>query len=427
MEKKRYYHIRTTFLYMSHLSATDREIADIIEKERLRQLNGLELIASENLVSKAVLEAMGSIMTNKYAEGYPGKRYYGGCEFHDMAENLARDRLKTLFGAQHANVQPHSGTQANMAVYFAFMKLGETLMSMKLSQGGHLSHGSPVSFTGQFYKVAQYGVDPETEVIDYGVVEELARKERPKILVCGASAYPRTIDFKAFQEIADGVGAYCMADIAHIAGLCATGVHPNSVGVVNFTTTTTHKTLRGPRGGAIMCNTEYAQAIDKAIFPGMQGGPLMHTITAKAVCFHEALRPSFTDYSRQIVKNAKAMADTLIGHDLRLVSGGTDNHLILLDLTAQGITGLEAEIALGKAGITVNKNTIPNENRSPFVTSGLRIGTPAVTSRGMKEEQMHQIGDYIASILKDISNTAQIARIEKEVIAMAGKYPLYPE
>ena len=412
---------------MSHLSATDREIADIIEKERLRQVNGLELIASENLVSRAVLEAMGSIMTNKYAEGYPGKRYYGGCEFHDMAENLARDRLKKLFGAEHANVQPHSGTQANMAVYFAFMKLGETLMSMKLTQGGHLSHGSPVSFTGQFYKVAQYGVDPKTEMLDYGVVEELARKEKPKILVCGASAYPRTIDFKAFQEIADGVDAYCMADIAHIAGLCATGVHPTSVGVVNFTTTTTHKTLRGPRGGAIMCNTEYAQAIDKAVFPGMQGGPLMHTITAKAVCFKEALRPSFAEYSRQVVKNAKAMADTLMDQGLRLVSGGTDNHLILLDLTAQGITGLEAETALGKAGITVNKNTIPNENRSPFVTSGLRIGTPAVTSRGMKEEQMRIIADQIAGILKDVGNTARIERVRGEVEAMAGKYPLYPE
>jgi glycine hydroxymethyltransferase len=412
---------------MSHLSETDREIADIIEKERLRQLNGLELIASENVVSRAVLEAMGSIMTNKYAEGYPGKRYYGGCEFHDMAEDLARNRLKQLFGAQHANVQPHSGTQANMAVYFAFMKLGETLMSMKLSQGGHLSHGSPVSFTGQFYRVVQYGVDPENETLDYGVIGEMARKEKPKILVCGASAYPRTIDFKAFQDIADDSGAYCMADIAHIAGLCATGVHPTSVGVTNFTTTTTHKTLRGPRGGAIMCNSEYAQAIDKAVFPGMQGGPLMHTITAKAVCFHEALRPSFRDYSRQVVKNAKTMADTLLGHGLRLVSGGTDNHLILLDLTEQKITGLEAEVALGKAGITVNKNTIPNENRSPFVTSGLRIGTPAVTSRGMKEEQMKIIGDYIATIIKDIENTGRIESIAQEVRTLAGRYSLYPD
>jgi len=412
---------------MSYLSKTDPEIADIIEKERLRQQNGLELIASENLVSHAVLEAMGSIMTNKYAEGYPGKRYYGGCEFYDMAENLARDRLKKLFGAEHANVQPHSGTQANMAVYFAFMNLGDTLMSMKLTQGGHLSHGSPVSFTGKFYKVAQYSLDPKTETLDYSVIEEMAKKEKPKMLVCGASAYPRTIDFKAFQEIADGVGAYCMADIAHIAGLCATGVHPNSVNVVNFTTTTTHKTLRGPRGGAIMCNSEYAQAIDKAVFPGMQGGPLMHTITAKAVCFEEALRPSFTEYNKQIVKNAHVLAETLMDNGLRLVSGGTDNHLMLLDLTAQGITGLEAENALGKAGITANKNTIPNETKSPFVTSGLRLGTPAVTSRGMKEAEMRQIGSWIARVVKDISNEAAIKNVHASVTAMASRFTLHPE
>ena len=412
---------------MSYLSKTDPEIADIIEKERHRQTYGLELIASENLVSRAVLEAMGSIMTNKYAEGYPGKRYYGGCEFHDMAENLARDRLKELFGAEHANVQPHSGTQANMAVYFAFMKLGEKLMSMKLTQGGHLSHGSPVSFTGKFYEVVQYGVDPKTEVLDYGVVDEMARKEKPRIIICGASAYPRTIDFAAFQEIADGVGAYCMADIAHIAGLCATGIHPNSVGVTNFTTTTTHKTLRGPRGGAIMCNTEYAQTIDKAVFPGMQGGPLMHTIAAKAVCFKEALRPSFKEYNRQIVTNAKVLAETLSQNGLRLVSGGTDNHLMLLDLTDQHLTGLEAETALGRAGITVNKNTIPNETKSPFVTSGLRVGTPAVTSRGMKEQEMRMIGNWIAAVIRDIHSDATIARVKKEVTEMAGKFPLYPE
>jgi glycine hydroxymethyltransferase len=370
---------------------------------------------------------MGSIMTNKYAEGYPGKRYYGGCEFYDMAENLARDRLKKLFGAEHANVQPHSGTQANMAVYFAFMNLGDKLMSMKLTQGGHLSHGSPVSFTGKFYQVAQYSLDPKTETLDYGVIEEMAKKEKPKMLVCGASAYPRTIDFKAFQEIADGVGAYCMADIAHIAGLCATGVHPTSVNVVNFTTTTTHKTLRGPRGGAIMCNNEYAQAIDKAVFPGMQGGPLMHTITAKAVCFEEALRPSFTEYNKQIVKNAKELAETLMNNGLRLVSGGTDNHLMLLDLTAQGITGLEAENALGKAGITANKNTIPNETKSPFVTSGLRLGTPAVTSRGMKEAEMRQIGTWIATVVKDISNEAAIKNVHASVTAMASRFTLHPE
>jgi glycine hydroxymethyltransferase len=412
---------------MSYLSHTDPQIADIIEKERQRQVGGLELIASENLVSRAVLEAMGSIMTNKYAEGYPGKRYYGGCEFHDMAENLARDRAKQLFGAEHANVQPHSGTQANMAVYFSVMKCGDPLMSMSLSQGGHLSHGSPVSFSGTFYNVSQYGVDLKSETLDYGVVAEMARKVRPKVIVCGASAYPRIIDFKAFQEIADDVGAVCMADIAHIAGLCATGLHPTPVGTVDFTTSTTHKTLRGPRGGFILCNNDRAAATDKAIFPGMQGGPLMHTIAAKAVCFKEALSPSFADYQRQIVKNSKAMAEVLSNEGLRLVSGGTDNHLILLDLSAQHITGLEAEVALGKAGITVNKNTIPNETRSPFVTSGLRVGTPAVTSRGMTEENMRQIGHWIATIVKDIKNEAVIGKIRTEVEAMATRYPLYPE
>jgi glycine hydroxymethyltransferase len=411
----------------SYLAKTDPAIADIIEKERLRQVNGLELIASENVVSRAVLEAMGSIMTNKYAEGYPGKRYYGGCEFHDMAENLARDRLKKLFGAEHANVQAHSGTQANMAVYFAAIKLGDKILSMRLNQGGHLSHGSPVSFTGKFYQVAQYGVDPKTEMLDYGVVAEMAKKEKPQIIVCGASAYPRTIDFKAFQEIADDVGAVCLADIAHIAGLVATGLHPNSVGVVNYTTTTTHKTLRGPRGGAIMCNADLGAAIDKAVFPGMQGGPLMHTIAAKAVCFEEALRPSFKEYNKQIIRNAKVLAETLMANGLRLVSGGTDNHLMLLDLTEQGITGLEAENALGKAGITVNKNTIPNETKSPFVTSGLRIGTPAVTSRGMKETEMRLIGTWIASIIKDVNNEKNIKEVHGKVEALSSKFTLYPE
>jgi len=412
---------------MSYLSKTDPAIADIIEKERLRQTNGLELIASENVVSRAVLEAMGSIMTNKYAEGYPGKRYYGGCEFHDMAENLARDRLKKLFGAEHANVQPHSGTQANMAVYFAAIRLGDKILSMKLNQGGHLSHGSPVSFTGKFYQVAQYGVDPKTEVLDYGMVAEMAKKEKPQIIVCGASAYPRTIDFKAFQEIADDVGAVCMADIAHIAGLVATGQHPTSVGVVDYTTTTTHKTLRGPRGGAIMCNADLGVAIDKAVFPGMQGGPLMHTITAKAVCFEEALRPSFKEYNKQIVKNARVLAETLMDNGIRLVSGGTDNHLMLLDLTGQGITGLEAETALGKAAITVNKNTIPNETKSPFVTSGLRVGTPAVTSRGMKEAEMRLIGTWIATVIRDIKNEKTIKDIHGKVGALSSRFTLYPE
>lgn len=413
---------------MSYLATADPEIAELIECERLRQVNGLELIASENLVSKAVLEAMGSILTNKYAEGYPGKRYYGGCEFHDRIENLARDRLKQLFNAEHVNVQPHSGTQANMAVYFSVMECGkDRLMSMSLTQGGHLSHGSPVSFSGKMYEVSQYGVDLKTELIDYGAVEEMAKKVKPKVIVCGASAYPREIDFKAFQEIADSVGAYCMADIAHIAGLCAAGVHPTPVNVVNFTTSTTHKTLRGPRGGVIMCNAEYGAMIDKAIFPGMQGGPLMHTIAAKAVCFKEALQPSFKEYSRQVVKNAQALAETLDEAGLRLVSGGTDNHLILIDLSNRGLTGLEAENALGKAGITVNKNTIPNENRSPFVTSGLRIGTPAVTSRGMKEDEMHQIGEYIIRVLKDIQDEATIKAVKEEVTILASRYSLYPE
>ena len=412
---------------MSYLATTDYEIAALIEKERLRQQNGLELIASENLVSRAVLEAMGSVMTNKYAEGYPGKRYYGGCEFHDMVENLARDRLKELFGAEHANVQPHSGTQANMAIYFSVMECGDSLMSMSLTQGGHLSHGSPVSFSGRLYKVTQYGVDLATETIDYGAVEEIARKARPKVIVCGASAYPRTIDFSAFQEIADQVDAVCMADIAHIAGLCATGMHESPVGVVDYITTTTHKTLRGPRGGAIMCDAENAPKVDKAVFPGMQGGPLMHTIAAKAVCFREALRPSFREYNRQIVKNSQAMAEVLAEEGLRLVSGGTDNHLILLDLMNIGLSGLEAEVALGKAHITVNKNTIPNESRSPFVTSGLRIGTPAVTTRGMKEEEMRRIGHSIATVLKDIHNEATIKRVGAEVHEMAKGFPLYPE
>jgi glycine hydroxymethyltransferase len=413
---------------MLNLKTTDPEIADLLEKEQQRQTQGLELIASENLVSKAVLEAMGSIFTNKYAEGYPGKRYYGGCEFYDVAEDLARERMKKLFGAEHANVQPHSGTQANMAIYFATMECGkDRMMSMSLSQGGHLSHGSPVSFSGKMYQVSQYGVDLETEMLDYGIVEELAKKVRPRLIVCGASAYPRKIDFKAFQEIADGVEAQCMADIAHIAGLCASGVHDTSVGVVDFTTTTTHKTLRGPRGGAIMCDKEYAQMVDKAVFPGMQGGPLMHTIAAKAVCLKEALQPSFKEYNRQIVKNARKIADILMDSGLRLVSGGTDNHLILIDLTNRGITGLEAEIALGKAGITVNKNTIPRESRSPFVTSGLRIGTPAVTTRGMKDGEMEQIGNLIAQVLKDIRDETVIRRVKDEVVTLASRFPIYPQ
>ncbi len=421
---------------MSHLAQFDPEVADVIECERLRQLNGLELIASENVVSRNVLEAMGSIMTNKYAEGYPGKRYYGGCEYHDVVENLARDRLCELFGAEHANVQPHSGSQANQAIYFAYLNYKDRIMSQSLTQGGHLSHGSPVNISGKWYSIFQYGVDTETETLDYTALEEMARIVRPAMIVCGASAYPREIDFKAFQEIADSVDAYCMADIAHIAGLCATGYHNNPVGIVDFVTTTTHKTLRGPRGGAIMCSKEDAPLIDKSVFPGMQGGPLMHTIAAKAVCFKEAMHPSFKDYCGQVIKNAKVMAEVLASEGLDIVSGGTDNHLILLDLTGistngEHLTGLAAENALGEAGITVNKNTIPREQLSPFVTSGLRIGTPAVTSRGMKEEEMKQIGHWIARVLKDVARDKNskkaIGEVKEEVVAMASRYPLYPE
>ncbi|MGB4578718.1 MAG: serine hydroxymethyltransferase [Methanoculleus sp.] len=421
---------------MSSLANFDPEIAGLIEEERLRQINGLELIASENVVSKAVLEAMGSIMTNKYAEGYPGKRYYGGCEFHDVVENLARDRMCKLFGAEHANVQPHSGSQANQAVYFAYLSYRDKILSQSLTQGGHLSHGSPVNITGRWYSIFHYGVDPETETLDYAAIEDIARIAKPQMIVCGASAYPREIDFTAFQEIADTVGARCMADIAHIAGLCATGHHNSPVGVVDIVTTTTHKTLRGPRGGAIMCSKEDAPAIDKSIFPGMQGGPLMHIITAKAVCFKEALTPQYKDYCGQIVKNARTVAKVLAEEGLDLVSGGTDNHLILLDLTGvsmdgQHLTGLAAETALGEAGITVNKNTIPREQLSPFVTSGLRIGTPAVTSRGMKEAEMEQIGYWIAEVVKDIArdqtSKKAINEVREEVIALASKYPLYPE
>ncbi|MBN2734905.1 MAG: serine hydroxymethyltransferase [Methanomicrobiaceae archaeon] len=421
---------------MSNLADYDPEVYDIIESERLRQVEGLELIASENVVSKAVLEAVGSIMTNKYAEGYPGKRYYGGCEFHDMVENLARDRLCRLFGAEHANVQAVSGSQANQAVYFAFMQHNDKMMSQDLSQGGHLSHGSPVNITGKWYSVSHYGVDKETEMLDYAQIADQARKEKPKMIVCGASAYPRTIDFKAFSDIAEDCGAYCMADIAHIAGLIAAGEHPTSVGVTDFTTTTTHKTLRGPRGGAIMCSEEHAKDIDRSVFPGMQGGPLMHVIAGKAVCFREALTPSFKEYAKQVIKNSHSMADVLIEEGLDLVSGGTDNHLILLDLTnltqnGDHLTGLEAENFLGEAGITVNKNTIPREKLSPFVTSGLRIGTPAVTSRGMKEKEMEQIAMWISRVLKDVckdrNSKTEITQVKAEVTEFASKFPLYPE
>ena len=412
---------------MSYLQESDPDIATIIQKEYERQVTGLEMIASENVVSHAVLEATGSIMTNKYAEGYPGKRYYGGCEFHDQAENLARDRVCALFGAEYANVQPHSGSQANMAVYFTKLQPGQKILSMNLSQGGHLSHGSPVNFSGKIYTVSQYGVDLKTEQMDYAQIAEMAKQVKPDMIVCGASAYPRTIDFKAFHEIASDVDAICVADIAHIAGLIAADLHPTSVGLADFTTSTTHKTLRGPRGGFVLCREEDGPALDKSVFPGMQGGPLMHSITAKAVCFKEAATPAFKEYAAQIIKNAQVLAETLRNEGLRLVSDGTDNHLCLLDLTNLGLTGLAAENALGEAGITVNKNTIPNEQKSPFVTSGLRIGTPAVTSRGMKEEEMRKIGAWVAAILKDINNSALKAKIRGEVSELASGYTLHPE
>jgi len=412
---------------MSYLQESDPDIATIIQKEYERQVTGLEMIASENVVSHAVLEATGSVMTNKYAEGYPGKRYYGGCEFHDQAENLARDRVCALFGAEYANVQPHSGSQANMAVYFTKLQPGQKILSMNLSQGGHLSHGSPVNFSGKIYTVSQYGVDLKTEQMDYAQIAEMAKQVKPDMIVCGASAYPRTIDFKAFHEIASDVDAVCVADIAHIAGLIAADLHPTSVGFADFTTSTTHKTLRGPRGGFVLCREEDGPALDKSVFPGMQGGPLMHSITAKAVCFKEAATPAFKEYAAQIIKNAQVLAETLRNEGLRLVSDGTDNHLCLLDLTNFGLTGLAAENALGEAGITVNKNTIPNEQKSPFVTSGLRIGTPAVTSRGMKEEEMRKIGAWVAAILKDINNDALKAKIRGEVSELASGYTLHPE
>lgn len=410
---------------MSFLRNLDPEIADAIQEETRRQAGKIELIASENFVSEAVLEAQGSIMTNKYAEGYPGKRYYGGCEFVDIAETLAIERAKELFGADHVNVQPHSGTQANMAVYFATLQPGDTVMGMNLSHGGHLSHGSPVNFSGRFYSVVSYGVDRKTETIDFNEVEEQARKHRPKMIVVGASAYPRTIDFEAFRTVADEVGAVIMADIAHIAGLVAAGLHPSPVPTCEFVTTTTHKTLRGPRGGMVMCREEFAKILNSRVFPGSQGGPLMHIIAAKAVAFKEALQPEFKQYQQQIVANARAMADELMERGIRLVSGGTDNHLMLVDLTDKGITGRDVEIALDRAGITTNKNGIPFDTRGPQVTSGIRLGTPAITTRGMKEEEMKVIARMIASIIDDVENEAVIAKVRDEATALCEAFPLY--
>ncbi|CAG0967864.1 serine hydroxymethyltransferase [Geobacter sp.] len=410
---------------MSILATFDPAVAEAIRHETERQEYNLELIASENFVSEAVLEAQGSVLTNKYAEGYPGKRYYGGCHHVDVVENLAIDRAKELFGADHANVQPHSGSQANMAVYFSVLKPGDTILGMNLSHGGHLTHGSPVNFSGRFFNVVPYGVSQGTETIDFNEVERLALEHKPKLIIVGASAYPRVLDFAAFRAIADKVGALVMVDMAHIAGLVAAGLHPNPVPYAEFVTTTTHKTLRGPRGGMILCREEFAKTINSNIFPGIQGGPLMHVIAAKAVAFKEALAPEFKTYQQQIVKNAQTLADELVKRGFRLVSGGTDNHLMLVNLTGTELTGKVAEEALDKAGITVNKNTVPFETRSPFVTSGFRIGTPAATSHGLKETEMAEVAAFIAEALANVENEAKLAEVKGKVNALMSRFPLY--
>ena len=409
----------------SALRETDPEVARLIELEIHRQQEGLELIASENFVSPAVLEAMGSPLTNKYAEGYPGRRYYGGCEFVDQVEQLAMDRAKQLFGADHANVQPHSGAQANAAVYFTFLDPGDTLLGMDLSNGGHLTHGSPVNFSGKIYRAVHYGVDDQG-LLDYEDMRRVARRERPKLIVAGASAYARIIDFAAFAEVAREIGAIFMVDMAHFAGLVATGVHPSPVPYADAVTTTTHKTLRGPRGGLILCKGPHAKAIDKSVFPGLQGGPLEHVIAAKAVAFAEALQPGFQLYCRQIVANARALATALMERGLQIVSGGTDNHLMLVDLRNRGLTGKAAEHALDRAAITVNKNTVPRETQSPFVTSGIRIGTPAVTTRGMKEPEMRRIAELIDAVLAAPDDETVLRRVRGDVRDLAGEFPLYP-
>lgn len=414
---------------MDHLKSMDPDVFASIASEAKRQADGLELIASENFVSRAVLEAMGSVFTNKYAEGLPGKRYYGGCEFVDVAEDLARDRAKQLFGAEHVNVQAHSGAQANMAAYFTFLDPGDKILGMNLSHGGHLTHGSPVNFSGRLFEVVSYGVREEDGRIDYDAVRDKARAERPKMIIAGASAYPRIIDFEVFGEIAREVDATLVVDMAHIAGLVATGHHPSPVPHADVVTTTTHKTLRGPRGGLILCREEHAKGIDKSVFPFMQGGPLMHVIAAKAVALLEALQPDFTEYSGQVIDNAKALAEGLSEHGFYLVSGGTDNHLLLVDLrpSHDELTGKDAEQALEAAGITVNKNTVPGESRSPFVTSGLRIGTPALTSRGMKEAEMRQIADWVAHVLQAPGDESRIGAVRSDVRAMCAGFPLYEE
>lgn len=405
-----------------NLKATDKEIYDIIKKEMDRQEDHIELIASENFVSKAVLEAMGSALTNKYAEGYPQKRYYGGCEVVDLAEDLARDRLKKLYQADHANVQPHSGANANLAVYVALLNPGDTVLGMNLSHGGHLTHGSPVNISGKYFNFVDYGVDSKTERIDYDLVYDQAKKHKPKLIVAGASAYPRKIDFKKFGEIAHDTGALLMVDMAHIAGLVATGHHMSPIPYADIVTTTTHKTLRGPRGGAILCKEAFAKDIDKALFPGLQGGPLMHVIAAKAVSFKEALEPSFKDYQENVIQNAKALAETLMNKGIDLCTNGTDNHLILMNLTSLGMTGKDGEALLGEGGLAVNKNTIPNETQSPFVTSGIRIGTAAMTSRGFTQEDFRQVGEIIAGLLKKEMTCQESQKLVKELCA---KHPLY--
>ena len=409
------------------LADVDPEIAKAVREEAQRQHRNLELIASENFVSEAVLEAVGSVLTNKYAEGYPGRRYYGGCEIVDIVEDLAITRAKELFGAEHVNVQPHSGAQANMAVYFTLLKPGDTVLGPNLSHGGHLTAGSPVNYSGKFYSIVAYGVRKDTERIDLDQVRDLARQHRPKLIIAGGSAFPRAIDFAPFRDIAREVGARLMADIAHPAGLVAAGLHPSPVGVADFVTTTTHKTLRGPRGGMVMCGSEHAQALDKTVMPGVQGGPLMHVIAGKAVAFREALTPAWREYQEQIVKNAAALASALVERGYRLVTGGTDTHLMLLDLTSRNITGKDAQEALDRAWITVNKNTIPFETKSPMVTSGIRIGTPAVTTRGMTEAEMTVIAELIDRVLSKLGDSGVEARVRGEVQALTSRFPLYPD
>ena len=406
---------------------TDPLISNAIDNEVRRQHEGLELIASENFVSEAVLEAMGSVFTNKYAEGYPGKRYYGGCEYADIVENLARDRAKQLFGTEHANVQPHAGSQANMEAYAAIIQPGDTILGLNLAHGGHLTHGHHLNFSGKTYRIVPYGVTKESETIDYDDLEKLAEKENPKLIIGGGSAYPRIIDFARMRKIAEKVGALFLVDMAHFAGLVAGGVHPSPVPHAHVVTSTTHKTLRGPRAGMILSKQEFAAAIDKTVFPGMQGGPLVHIIAAKAVCFHEAMQPEFRDYARQVVANAKVLADKLSAEGYRIISGGTDTHLMLVDVFSKGMLGSEAEKALGEAGITVNKNAIPFDTNPPMKPSGIRIGTPALTTRGMKEPEMKQVGEWISQALHHRADTAVLADIRKQVFDLAESFPLYPE